>query len=114
MAGQYSGTIHNTTANISATMSLSVQQNTGNISGYFTVNSPLEGSNSFTGTVKTNNYVTFTVQSYRGNAPLYFWGYVQSGSMSGQYCSLDATGYCSASAGGAGTWSVTGTSPGGS
>jgi hypothetical protein len=114
VTGQYNGTIHNASVNESATMSLSVQQNGGNINGYFTVNQPLVGSNSFNGTVTTGKYITFTVQSYRGNAPLYFWGYVQSGSMSGQYCSLDATGYCSASAGGAGTWSVTGTSLGGS
>ncbi|HLI09433.1 MAG TPA: hypothetical protein VKV40_22920 [Ktedonobacteraceae bacterium] len=43
----------------------------------------------------------------------YFWGYVQNGNMSGQYCSLDATGQCNANAGGAGTWSVIGTTPGG-
>jgi eukaryotic-like serine/threonine-protein kinase len=114
VAGQYSGNIHNTTVNISSTMSLSVQQNGANISGYFTVNQPLQGSNPFTGTVTTGKYIAFTVQSYRGNAPLFFWGYVQNGSMSGQYCSLDATGHCNANAGGAGTWNVTGTSPGGS
>ncbi len=114
VTGQFSGNIDNTTANISSTMSLSVQQNGGYISGYFTVNQPLVGSNSFTGSVATNKYITFTVQSYNGNAPLYFWGYVQSGSMSGQYCSLNTAGQCNSNAGGAGTWSVTGTSPGGS
>lgn len=114
VAGQYSGNIHNTTANIYSTMSLSMQQNGGNISGYFTVNQPLLGSNGFTGNVTTGKYVQFTVQSYKGAAPLFFWGYVQSGSMSGQYCSLDATGHCNSNAGGAGTWSVSSISPGGS
>lgn len=114
VAGQYSGSIHNTTANIYSTMSLSIQQSGGNISGYFTVNQPLQGSNGFTGNVTTGKYIQFTVQSYKGNAPLFFWGYVQSGAMSGQYCSLDATGHCNSNAGGAGTWSVNGTSPGGS
>jgi len=114
VAGQYSGSIHNTTANIYSTMALSIRQNGGNISGYFTVNQPLQGSNGFTGNVTTGKYIQFTVQSYKGNAPLFFWGYIQSGTMSGQYCSLDATGHCNSNVGGAGTWSVNGTSPGGS
>jgi eukaryotic-like serine/threonine-protein kinase len=107
VAGAYSGNIHNTTANISTTMSLSIQQNGSVISGYFTVSSPLQGSNPFTGTVTTGRNIQFTVQSYHGNAPLFFWGYIQSNnSMSGEYCSLDSSGQCSSSAGAGGTWSV--------
>jgi hypothetical protein len=107
VSGAYSGNIHNTTANISTTMSLSIQQNGSAISGYFTVSSPLQGSNPFTGSVTTGRNIQFTVQSYRGNAPLFFWGYIQSNnSMSGEYCSLDSSGQCSASAGAGGTWSV--------
>ncbi len=107
VSGAYSGNIHNTTANISTTMSLSIQQNGSVISGYFTVSSPLLGSNPFTGSVTTGRSIQFTVQSYHGNAPLFFWGYIQSNnSMSGEYCSLDSSGQCSASAGAGGTWSV--------
>lgn len=113
VAGAYSGNIHNTTANISGTMALSVRQSGGAINGHFTVSSPLQGSNNFTGSITTGRYIQFTVQSYNGAAPLLFWGNVASNnSMNGQYCSLDSAGQCSASAGAGGTWNVVSTNGG--
>ena len=116
LAGTYSGTIVDTTPspNISANMYLSsLRQNRGSISGYFTVDSPLQGNGAFTGTVGTNKYIQFTVQGYNGHAPLYFWGFVQSNStLQGQYCSLDTSGHCSANVGAGGYWNVGPGSPG--
>ncbi len=110
LVGSYSGVVDDTTAtpDIKASMFLSsVKQNQGAISGFFTVNQPLVGSNSFTGSVTTNQHIQFTVSSYNGNAPLLFSGTVQSnGNMSGSYCSIDAKGHCNANVGAAGVWSV--------
>jgi len=90
-------------------MSLTVQQiqNQGHISGYFTVNPPLVGNGKFSGTVNNMKYVQFIVQSYKGNAPLYFWGWVQSdGSLKGDYCSVNTQNQCDPNAGASGTWDV--------
>ena len=109
IGGAYNGTIDNTTANIITGMSLSIKQKAGqgNISGSFTVNPPLVGNGNFTGTVNTVKYVQFTVQSYHGNAPLYFWGWVQAdGSLMGNYCSVNAHNQCDSNAGASGTWHV--------
>ena len=110
LAGTYSGTIVDTTPvpNITTTMYLSsINQYKNNFSGYFTVNSPLQGNGPFTGTVGTNKYIQFTVKGYNGAAPLYFWGFVQSNnSLQGQYCSLDSSNHCSANVGAGGYWNV--------
>ncbi|HLQ28846.1 MAG TPA: serine/threonine-protein kinase [Ktedonobacteraceae bacterium] len=107
VAGTYHGKLTNTTANITTSMALSIQQNKAAINGNFTVGAPLVGSNPFQGTVDTANHIQFTVQSYRGNAPLFFDGTLQSdGSLSGSYCSLGPNKQCSANAGASGTWSV--------
>lgn len=109
VGGSYGGTIVDTNGNISAHMTLSINQSQGqgNINGYFTVNYPLIGSNSFTGSVSTGKAINFTVAGYNGNAPLFFQGTVQSnGNMSGTYCSLDSTGHCNPAVGGYGSWSV--------
>ncbi len=109
IGGTYNGTIDDTTSNTITGMSLSIQQKAGQgkISGYFTVNPPLVGNGNFTGTVNTVKYVQFTVQSYHGNAPLYFWGWVQTdGSLAGNYCSLNAHNQCDSNAGASGTWHV--------
>lgn len=109
IAGNYNGTLDNTTANIITGMTLSVKQkqNHGNINGYFTVNPPLVGNGNYTGSVADTKYVQFTVQSYKGNAPLYFWGWVQpDGSLKGNYCSINAQNQCDPNAGAAGTWDV--------
>jgi hypothetical protein len=94
-------------------MSLLIQQKAGQgiISGYFTVNPPLVGNGNFSGTVNTVKYVQFTVQSYRGNSPLYFWGWVQAdGSLLGNYCSVNKHNQCDPNAGASGTWHVAPTS----
>jgi serine/threonine protein kinase len=107
VAGAYSGTIHNTTADIATSMNLSMQQNQGNISGQFTVSPPLTGNGPFTGHIDTARHIQFTVQGFEGKAPLFFRGLVQSdGSMAGNYCSLGANSQCSPQAGGAGSWRV--------
>lgn len=109
IGGDYNGTIDNTTSNTITGMALSIQQKPGqgNISGFFNVNPPLVGDGNFTGTVNTVKYVQFTVQSYHGNAPLYFWGWVQAnGNLAGNYCSVNAQHQCDPNAGAGGTWNV--------
>jgi len=114
VAGTHTGSAHNTNAGINANISVSFTQNQGNIGGSVTINPPLQGSGPIiSGFVQSNNYIQFVVRGYNGNAPLLFTGYVQSdGSMSGQYCSIDATGHCNSSVGGQGTWSVGASSSG--
>ena len=109
VAGNYSGTIDDTTANITTGMSLSISQaaGQGNISGYFTVNPPLTGNGKFSGTISTGKYIQFIVQAYQNNRPLYFWGWVQSdGSIQGDYCSLNTQNKCDLNAGASGIWNV--------
>lgn len=109
ITGTYNGNIHDATANIVTGMALTIhqKQNQGSINGYFTVNTPLVGSGNFNGTVNNKNYVQFTVKSYKGNAPLYFWGWVQSdGSIMGDYCSINAQNQCDSKTGASGTWDV--------
>jgi len=107
VAGFYTGNLLNTTVNVPATMTLTIEQNQDRIHGFFKVGPPLHGSNSYVGSVNTNGHIQFTVESALGNAPLFFSGSVQSdGSLVGTYCSLDNNGQCSPNAGGAGTWHV--------
>jgi eukaryotic-like serine/threonine-protein kinase len=109
VAGNYNGTIDDTTANVITGMALAIQQQAGHgaISGYFTVNPPLQGSGKFTGSLNTNDYVQFVVQDFKKNGPLYFWGRLKSsGILSGDYCSLNNKNQCDANAGASGTWSV--------
>src|SRR5260370_36152315 len=90
-------------------MSLTIHQTAGesNISGYFTVNPPLQGNGNFSGTVNTLKYVQFIVQSYNGDAPLYFWGWVQSdGGLQGDSCSVNAHNNCDSNAGASATRQV--------
>jgi len=113
LAPAYTGTIHNNGGmNTSMTLT-SVVQNGSNFSGYFTVGPELLGNGPFNGTVNAKGYLQFTVQGYRGNAPLLFTGSVQSnGDLSGDYCSVDNAGHCSPGAGGSGTWHVSPNLPG--
>ena len=109
VAGNYNGTLDDTTASIITGMALAIQQQAGHgaISGYFTVNPPLLGSGKFTGSVNTNNYIQFVVQAYKTNSPLYFWGWLKSnGILNGDYCSLNTQNQCDPNAGASGTWSV--------
>ncbi len=110
VAASYNGSIDDTTENVTTSMALSIKQKSGqgSISGNFTVGPALLGSGPFSGSVTTTNYIQFTVQGYQGNAPLYFYGQVHSdGSLSGNYCSINAQKQCDAKAGDAGTWNVT-------
>jgi serine/threonine protein kinase len=114
VAGTYNGRIVDVLTNppTSTQMSLSIQQNSGNISGYFTVSPPLIGSNSFSGFVTNKSYIQFLVHGSNGNAPLLFTGTVQqNGSMSGNYCS-SVNNQCDYGVGGHGTWSVASSSSG--
>jgi serine/threonine protein kinase len=61
----------------------------------------------YSGDVTVKQHIEFTVQSYHGNGPLFFYGWVNAdGSLSGSYCSLDASGHCNANAGASGVWQV--------
>jgi serine/threonine protein kinase len=112
LAGAYNGTIIDNLGPIRGSMSLSIQQQQGNISGNFTVSGGLVGSGPFRGYVTNKGYIQFIVQS-TGVNPLFFYGLVQAnGVLSGSYCSLDSTGRCNANAGGYGTWSVLRETPG--
>ena len=110
LASTYTGTVHDENGNIDASMTLSgIAQNQQRIQGNFLVDAPLSGSGPFTGTVASNASIQFIIHSLDPNvrAPLSFSGSIQkNGEISGTYCSLDAAGQCSASAGGYGTWSV--------
>ena len=109
VAGNYNGTVDDTTASIITGMALAIQQQAGHgvISGYFTVNPPLLGSGKFAGSVNTNSYIQFIVQAYKTNSPLYFWGWLKSnGILNGDYCSLNTQNKCDTNAGASGTWSV--------
>jgi serine/threonine protein kinase len=110
LAGSYSGTVTDQIggSSNSAPLTLSpLRQSNTTISGYATISSPLQGSNSFTGTVMTNGAISFLVESTGGHLPLYFYGQVTSsgGSMSGSYCSY-SQGACDNAAGGYGVWYV--------
>lgn len=104
IAARYVGTLHdiptNTTANISLT---GIQQQQGNISGYFggmSGNSSANGiapSGPFMGTVNAAEQVQFTVTPATGQSLFYFEGQMQlDGSMGGSYCRPGAVrGTCS-------------------
>jgi len=108
VAGNYNGTIDDTTNNITTNMTLSIQQQPGqgNISGHFTVNQPHSGSGPFTGTVNTSTFIQFTVTG-KNTSSLYFSGWVQSnGALNGNYCSLNMQNQCDPNAGASGTWNA--------
>ncbi len=106
----YNGMLHDNNGNVDASMSLSsISQHQQNIQGNFGVGPSLQGNGSFTGTVNSNAAIQFTIHTSNpsARAPLFFFGQIQKGgSISGQYCSLDATSQCNHAVGGYGTWSV--------
>jgi serine/threonine protein kinase len=106
LASTYSGTIHNTPADVEGSVVLShIQQSQSSISGYLTLGGSLLGDGSFTGTVTEQENISFLVAS-SGVLPLFFQGHIQAdGSMSGSYCSY-RNNHCDYQAGGYGTWSV--------
>jgi serine/threonine protein kinase len=107
IAGNYSGNIHNSPANVDATMTLTINQNQSHIDGQFSVAQPLLGNGPFTGTVTTKSTLQFTVNSAATSAPILFQGTMQPDhSLSGTYCSVSPQGQCNANYGGYGTWQV--------
>lgn len=110
LSSTYTGSLHDNNGDINTTMSLkTVTQHGQNIQGTFRVYAPLSGNGPFTGTVKSNSSLQFTVHSSdaSASAPLFFTGQIQqNGSISGQYCSLDSMDHCNPNVGGYGTWSV--------
>ena len=105
LANAYKGTIYHIPANITTNVSLTgIQQSGGNIAGYFTMGSGLQGSGSFKGIVTAIKQIRFTVTDATRHAILSFDGAMQSdGTLSGDYCNLDQHGQCS---GDYGLWSV--------
>ncbi len=73
IAGNANGPIHNTPANMNATMSLTIQQNQGSITGQFTVALPLLGSGPFTGSINPGGNIQFIVQSGSTDSILCFF-----------------------------------------
>jgi eukaryotic-like serine/threonine-protein kinase len=107
IAASYSGSIHNTPADVNGTMQLTqMQQNGGSISGYLALSDGLQGNGSFNGTVSTGRQISFIVDAYADHLPLLFQGQVASdGSMSGSYCS-EQNNQCDYTDGGYGSWQV--------
>lgn len=116
LASTYAGSIHDNNGDIDTSMMLNgIVQHEQTIQGTFRVEQPLSGNGPFTGTIQADSSLQFTVHSSDVGAkrPLLFFGQIrQNGTISGQYCSLDATGSCNHAVGGYGTWSVQPISPG--
>lgn len=106
LAASYSGSLRNTTVNISADMSLTaIQQTGGKLKGHFQVGPPLVGSGDFTGTVDVHQHVVFAVPSSdNGSAfEIDFTGTIAAdGGMSGAY----VVHYQDGSPDQQGTWTV--------
>ncbi len=104
----YNGTIYDIPANIKTKMSLTgIQQSAGNITGYLTVGTELQGSGSFRGMVTTTKQIQFTVIGGTGHATLSFEALIDSaGTFTGSYCSLNRQGQCNRASGGYGLWSA--------
>ena len=113
LENQYNGNIYNTLSGNTTSMALnSVSQNGGTFKGNFQVGSPLIGNGPFTGTLSTSGALQFTVHSSEVAEPLFFTGTIHNdGSMSGTYCSLNASGKCDNS-NGHGSWNVSPPTPG--
>jgi hypothetical protein len=106
LAASYSGSLTNTTADITATMALqSIHQNGSTISGNFQVGAPLVGSGDFTGTVDADRKISFDVPNGAGTDAydIKFTGTIAAdGSMSGNYVVHHQNGRPDEQ----GTWSV--------
>ena len=109
----YSGTIHNSSANINGNMSLtSMRQQGANISGTLALSNGLYAQAYLTGTVASNDTLSFIVTPYTQYLPLLFQGQMNSnGSLSGTYCS-EQNNQCDYAGGGYGTWQVSPTASG--
>jgi hypothetical protein len=109
IAGNYTGTAHNTLTDQIAALTLSINQNQGSINGQVTVGPPLKGTGPFMGTIDTNNKIRFLDIVQDTTNPILFLGLLQpDGSLSGSYCSvqLQSTQQCDQTMG-RGSWQVT-------
>jgi hypothetical protein len=93
----YHGSVHNTTADVISNISLSFTKTGSQIQGTFTVDPPLYGSGTFTGTISATA-IQLVVTPEDGSATLTFTGTFQSdGSITGSYVTSGSQ---------AGTWQV--------
>lgn len=107
VSGSYAGTMNDKVGNITTSMELSIQQNEATIGGLLTVGPRLVGSGPFTGTITPAGNIQFTVEGYRGDAPLFFSGSMKPDrSLAGTYCSLGSNKRCDARSGASGGWKV--------
>jgi serine/threonine protein kinase len=106
----YGGTISDryTTPATGASITLSqLRQNGSAINGSFAVGSGLLAGNTFSGSVTSDRKINFTVPGYSGLPALFFTGQIQSdGSLTGTYCSINASGQCDRNIGGWGDWNA--------
>lgn len=108
LANTYSGTANDQITNppTQGNLTLSqISQHNPNITGYADITGNLQGSGNFSGQVTTGNRISFLVESFGGNPPLFFQGQISSNSISGTYCSY-VNNACNYSAGGYGSWQV--------
>ncbi|GAC1357978.1 MAG: hypothetical protein NVS2B12_00050 [Ktedonobacteraceae bacterium] len=110
LGSYYNGNISDRYTNPPTPASLTLsqlQQQGSSISGHFAVGAGLLAGNTFTGSVTGDKRIEFTVPGYAGLHPLRFDGQVQSdGSLSGTYCSINASGQCDKNIGGWGDWNA--------
>jgi hypothetical protein len=111
IAKLYRGTLHNIPTNTTTEISLTgIQQQQGNISGYFAEKSAsnrftgLPENGPFRGSVNTTKRMQFKVMSASGQAAFSFEGIIQvDNNIAGSYCSLEKSiGECSSY----GLWSI--------
>jgi serine/threonine protein kinase len=110
LAATYTGTILDVSTNVKSNISLiGIRQKQGKISGYLIVNSNLQESGPFSGTIDTIRHLKFTVRGSGGQPILFFEGTVQSmTSLSGDYyhCGHSQVGRCLRTTSGYGIWNV--------
>ncbi len=86
LKASYTGTAHNTTVNITDSLTLtSIKQNGQQISGYCTKGSKLIGSGPFTGTIDASGHVQLTVLDSKDSITTYFSGTLSNGILQGNY-----------------------------
>ena len=111
IAGFYSGSLLNTLVNQSSSITLTIDQNQGSITGQLRIDpqSTLKGTGPFTGSIDRNNNIQFLVVSPDTTNPILFKGILQSdGSLSGSYCSVQLADHtqCDTTMG-RGNWNAT-------
>lgn len=113
LTGTYVGTLYDVSANLRTNMSLTgIRQNQVDITGYLTLDSHIQGSGPFRGTIDTSKHLRFIVTDAAGKAKFYFDGMMQSAtSLSGNYYSCRPAdplqgAQCRQAPGSYGIWSV--------